>query len=67
MGTRKDLGDLLDLARQAGWVVKYLKGAGHWQLKSPDGKTIIHTGSTPSDPRSVSNFRAQLRRGGLEI
>jgi hypothetical protein len=54
-------------ARGAGWTVEPTRN-GHWKFTPPD-KSLppIITGSTPSDGRALRNFRADLKRAGLEI
>jgi DNA-binding PadR family transcriptional regulator len=57
--------ELLGAAVAAGWEVSRTRG-NHIRVTSPAGETT-HTGSTPSDHRGVKNFRASLKRMGLEV
>lgn len=63
---KKEMKALLKAAEEQGWTVRFT-GSGHYQWKAPDGQTIIVTPSTPSDHRSMSNTRAQLKRAGLNL
>lgn len=65
MSAPKEIRKLLREAEDAGWEVELRKG-GHYRLKSPDGEHLVFLPSTPSDPRSWRNTRAQLRRCGLK-
>lgn len=60
-----DLDKLLKQLQRAGWRVEKTRG-GHWKVWSPDGKAQVVTSSTPSDRRSMANFRAQLKRAGFK-
>jgi hypothetical protein len=55
---------LVELAKAQGWEHSKTSG-GHHRLVSPDGK-IVGMSGTPSDWRSVKNFRGQLKRAGLK-
>jgi len=57
--------DLLKAATRAGWTVTRTRG-NHIRVTSPTGEST-NTGSTPSDYRSVKNFRATLKRMGLTV
>lgn len=65
MSARRDLKDMLRRAVEAGWTVTKTRGC-HWLLRSPSGARVV-TGSTPSDGRALLNFRADLKRNGLEL
>lgn len=58
----REVEKLVKVAEDAGWKVKTTSSG--WQLRSPDGvsKATVHR-SGGSDPRSIRNFRADLRRG----
>lgn len=60
-----DLEALLREAEKQGCRVQQ-GGNNHWKIYAPNG-TIIVTGSTPSDHRSVLNTRARLRRAGVVV
>lgn len=63
----KDLKKLIDLAESQGWAVE-VTGGGHLRFISPDRRMpMVHTGSTPSDRRSIKNLESQLRKSGLKI
>lgn len=58
---------LARLAEEQGWDVS-LTGGGHYKFLSPDPSVPpIYTSSTPSDYRSLLNFKARLRRSGLRL
>jgi hypothetical protein len=61
--------DLRALARRAvaqGWRLEYT-GKGHIRWLPPDeGRPPIYSASTPGRGRGYQNFRAALRRHGLE-
>lgn len=62
----RDIAQLVKKLRQLpGWEVE-LKRGGHYAARGPR-KALCHFSSTPSDPRSVSNIKAQLRRLGADI
>lgn len=48
-----------------GSVIEMTK-KGHIRVVLPNGKKI-HTGGTPSDPRSLKNFKALVRKQGYEM
>lgn len=62
---RKEVRRLARAAADAGWDVKRT-GGGHLRFLPPEGKPLFMS-STPSDFRAVTNFRAQLRRSGLQL
>lgn len=66
MSTPKEVRKLISLAEEQGWRVELKKG-GHYRLYSPDGKTIVTAGSTPSDRRAYQNIKSDLKRGGLKL
>lgn len=58
---------LKDAAIAQGWTV-VLTGNSHWCFTPPNPSVPkAYTGSTPSDKRSILNFRRDLRRRGLVI
>lgn len=57
---RKSLQPLLQYAQANGWAVARTNG-GHLRF-TKHGRPIIHTGSTPSDWRSLRNALAALAR-----
>lgn len=65
---RSDMGagfrKIKKLASKQGWVVDQTS-RGHWQFKPPNGGEIVVTSWSPSDHRSILNFTARLRKGGL--
>lgn len=64
LSPNKELNDLIVLAEGNGWQVVKAK-SGHLHFTPPEGRTYV-TGSTPSDHRAILNFRAKLRRAGLD-
>lgn len=66
MSLRKDLQDLLNEARAAGFdVPDKPERSGHYRITPPGGGKKITCPCTPSDWRTLLNLRAQLRREGL--
>ena len=65
--SRRDLTDGITRAERAGWSVEKTRG-GHLRFCPPAklGGPCLYTASTPSDRRGLDNFRAQLRRAGLD-
>lgn len=58
---------LKEAAIAQGWRVE-LNGNSHWCFTPPDPRVPkAYTGSTPSDKRSLLNFRRDLRQRGLLI
>jgi len=60
----KELESLRLRAIEQGWRVERSNG-DHYKWYAPDGKTIIVSGSTPSDRRAVKNQRSLMRRAGF--
>lgn len=60
--------ELADLARAAGWVVERTQGR-HMRFVPPGGKgRIVVASGTPGDgARAIRNLRADLRREGLKV
>ena len=50
-------------AKAQGWRIE-VTGGSHLRWVSPAGAAVI-TAESPSDPRSLLNTRAQLRRAGF--
>lgn len=65
MAQRKEIKRIVATVEKQGWQVQ--ENAGHIKFFAPDGKTLICTGSTPSDCRSLKNLTARLRRSGVQI
>ena len=61
----KRIRPVLKQARALDCTVERTNG-GHVRITCPDGG-VIFTGMTPSDPRSVKNLTAMLRRKGVEL
>lgn len=58
---------LISLAKSQGWSVTKT-GSNHIRFLPPQpDKPIVIGSSTPSDPRSMSNLKAQLKRSGLMV
>lgn len=64
MSLRKDMEQLARDAEEQGWEVRVLK-SGHRCWTSPSGAKVF-TSSTPSDPRTLMNHRALLRKHGFQ-
>jgi hypothetical protein len=65
---KKDLRKLMREARQCGWTIRQT-GSSHWLWIAPDGQRF-YSASSPGDPRTIYNIKADLRRitlrrGGL--
>lgn len=58
----KDIRPIARRARQQGWHISGTR-SGHLMWVSPEGRKLF-TSSTPSDSRTIKNFRAELRRAG---
>jgi hypothetical protein len=58
-----DLGKLLRSLSRDGYSVAKSR-AGHWKVRDSRGHLIAVASSTPSDHRSLRNFRGALRRAG---
>ncbi len=66
MAMHKDLKKLLkDLEEQGATITTTTKG--HLQVRDANNRIVAVTGSTPSDHRSLLNFKAQLRRAGYIV
>jgi len=63
--SNKDLRRLLALIEEQGFIVEIRRG-GHVKVTAPTGE-VFFTGSSPSDRRSILNFRSQLRRVGAQV
>ncbi len=60
----RDLKRLAQRALARGWRIE-VRRSGHLAWIPPRGR-VLFTSSTPSDPRTLKNFIAQLRRAGLD-
>jgi hypothetical protein len=59
--------ELIDKARDAGWRIEYTEG-NHVRLYPPDSsKPAVGATLSRVDPRAWLNFRAALRRSGLDV
>ena len=56
-----DLDQLIRKLRRDGYSVTRGR-KNHWQVRDKGGRLLAATSSTPSDHRSLRNFRGQLRR-----
>jgi hypothetical protein len=65
-GLKKELSMIIRQLEAQGWSVSHT-ASGHWKAMPPGGKGVIFLSSTPSDPRSLKNMKAQLRRGGAKL
>lgn len=59
----KDWKDLKRTATRDGWRV-ITTGRNHLKWLSPDGRTMLFTGATPSDWRAIKNHKANMKRAG---
>ena len=58
-----DTGKLLRSLRRQGWTVSKAR-SGHWHVRDSGGRLVAVAASTPSDHRSLRNFRGAMRRAG---
>lgn len=63
--SNKDLRRLLAAVEDQGFSVE-IRRAGHVKVTAPSGE-VFFAGSSPSDRRSILNFRSQLRRAGATL
>jgi predicted RNA binding protein YcfA (HicA-like mRNA interferase family) len=62
--SRKEIAKILKALTAQGFEVKK-GGSGHWKIYDADGRMVTVLAATPSDPRSVRNAIAVLRRAGF--
>lgn len=63
----REVDELRRMAEQQGWIVRRTRSR-HWQFVPPDPRApIVTTSGTPSDFRTIRNFRSQLQRSGLRL
>lgn len=62
----KEIKSLVNTLTKQGWSVEQ-GGSGHYKAKNPEGSTMVTMPATPSDPRSVANTIADLKRAGARI
>ena len=67
MNLRTQYKQLERAALEQGWRIRASIKTQHKLWFSPDGKTIVTTGNTPSDHRAIKNARSMLRKGGLNV
>lgn len=63
--SHSEVAKLVRDAESAGCVVTHASN-GHFAVKTPDGKRLVIS-ATPSNPRSVLNDRARLRKAGVKV
>ena len=61
---KKELERLRQAAVRQGWRVER-SNADHYKWYAPDGKSIVVSGSTPSDHRAIKNQISRMRRVGF--
>ena len=65
MSRQKEIKKLIRDVERADWtVVQTTRG---YQLRSPDGATVVHAHLTNSDWRSIKNLTAILKRHGIKL
>ena len=57
-----DTAKLLRSLRRQGYSVSKARRSGHWHVRDSGGRLVAVAASTPSDSRSLRNFRSQMRR-----
>lgn len=69
MSKSSDVKKIDDLLREidalAGWRTGRTRN-NHYILYPPDGQSLIHFPSTPSDHRWMKNLRAEIRKAGYD-
>lgn len=63
-GVSKETKELIKALEAQGYSVQRTRNS-HWLIRNPEGKAIATMASTPSDPRSMKNAIAALRRHGF--
>ena len=58
---KKEVAEVIKLAKAAGFAVERYTGTGHYKLKNEQGDTMI-VPSTPSGKRWKRNTLAEIRR-----
>lgn len=58
----RDLRPVFKVIREQGFEISFTT-KGHIQVHR-NGRRVASIGGSPSDPRSIKNFRAELRRAG---
>jgi hypothetical protein len=62
--TNKEIAEIIDALRKQG-IKCDLAPSGHWAVFAPKGRVMIS--NTPSNPRTVLNDKARLRRAGVTV
>lgn len=62
----KEVRSMLRQAKEQGFTWRFTANS-HVQVRNSEGLVIASSGGTPSCSRSIMNFRAQMRRGGVTI
>lgn len=66
-GAAKEIRQLVLQLQRQGWRVE-MTNNGHYKAYTPDGKSIVVFGSTPSGGnRSLANMKSTLRRHGAKV
>lgn len=60
----KEIRPIAKAAKRQGWEIHGTRNS-HNVWISPDGRKV-YTSATPSDPRAMKNFLAELRRNGYQ-
>ena len=60
----KDLAQLIKKAKKQGWLIEATRG-NHLRWVSPDGLVIV-SAKTPSDRKSITCTKLDLRRRGFK-
>lgn len=66
MGRQSEFKQLLAAVRAAGWRIRTVRH-GRWCLPTDRSVQPVWLAGTPGDVRAVRNFRAALRRAGLQV
>ena len=61
MSTSSEMKEVRRQLERQGFIATKTRG-GHWRFEHPNMEGFVFAPDTPSDPRAIMNFRAQLRR-----
>lgn len=64
LGSSREIRDILQQLRKAGWTVR--SGKTHVTVLDPSGDHTVTISKTASDGRAIANIRADLKRAGWD-
>lgn len=62
----RELKAIKKLAEQQGWSVEPTR-SGHLTWRNPEGILVTRTATTCAGSRTIKNYIAYLKRGGLQL